>query len=487
MKEHPSPSTDNEFEFAVQQTTQQFLFPFLLKKGKVESFIDTLLNKDFTFFDIENESLENMFYGDEKISHEALETYFMPNIEPILFPSDMETIKSLRRFSKKLDKGCRLSSTQLEMQFVIDSIDIFICPYHIGLLNIRVSFPEKELTNNDLLTFADLFRTLIPHNGYDEKIRIDYEGHSYDQVKKLIFEELLHSFSDYIDDYTPNNFAYYGSLPFFKDERMFVVSYMNHNLEHPLSETDLYRIAELNGYDSDGSEYVGASSPEYIHSYYQNKVYDRWADHTYYLISDAHFSCITNEKGAVKRRLLCEMYGEYFYTLLLVFYYKLVLLKLSHEHSQIEIESDHAKIERLMLMISEFSSKYYLPELSSNSSGKEISEKMKSVFETEKLFHDVEKTLSNLFQRQEQLEGKKINFLLQILTIYTVISGIYGMNLVIDDLEGNIDWSKFIGFSFFEWLVVFVTATGIILSLVMGFFFAKRWLDEKKSKKRKMF
>lgn len=487
MTEHPSQHTDRKFEFAVEQSTQQFLYPFLLKVGKVESFIETLLNNDYIFFDIEDESLEDVFYGNVKISHEALMTYFMPNIEPILFPSDMKKINGLRRFSKKLDKVCNLSSGFLKIKFVIDSIDIFICPYLIGILNIRVRFLEKDLTNNDVLTFVDLFRTLVPFNNYSREISIDYGNKSYDQVKNLIYEELLDSFSDYIDDYTPNNSSYYGSLPFFKDERMFVVSYLNHNLEKPLSEADLYRIAEFNGYDSDGSEYIGASSPDYIHRFYQNKVYDRWADHTYYLVSDAHFACVTNEKGAVKQRLVSEMYGEYFYTLFLVFYYKLVLLKLSHEYSQIEMKSDRVKIERLMMMISEFSSKYFLPEVSSNSSGKEISEKIKVVFEIDKFFHDVENTLSNLFQKQDQLEGKQINFLLQILTIYTVISGIYGMNLVIDDLKGNIEWSKFMSFSAFEWLVVFVTATGIILSFIMGFFFIKRWLEEKKSKKRKSF
>ena len=138
-------------------------------------------------------------------------------------------------------------------------------------------------------------------------------------------------------------------------------------------------------------------------------------------------------------------------------------------------------------MISEFSSNYYLPEINSSTSGKEITKIIQSVFENDKLFRDVNNTLSTLFQRQDKMEGKQINFLLQILTIYTVISGIYGMNLVIEDLGGNIDWSKFLSFSFFEWLVVFVTATGIILSFVMGFFFVKRWLSEKQSKKRKMF
>lgn len=472
-------------EFAVQKSTQQFISPFLLKEKKVESFVETLLNKDFTFFDVGDEAQEDTFYGDAQISHPALETYFMPNIEPILFPSDSGKRESIRRFSKRLDMECSFSSANLKLPFVIDSIDIIICPFHIGLLNIRVSFLE-EMTNNEALTFSDLFRTLVPHNGSNEKIRIECGDAVYTRVKDLIFKELLQAFSNYIDDYTPNNSTYYGSLPFFKDERMFVVSFMQHHAERPITETDLYRIAELNGYNSDGSEYIGASSPDYIHRYYQEKVYDRWADNTYYLISDAHFACVTSEKGAVKQRLLCEMYGEHFYTLLLIFYYKLVLLKLSHEHSQIEIEKDQAKTEILMMLISEFSSKYYLPELSSNTSGKEISKLIQSVFEIDKLFRDVENTLSNLFQRQDKLEGKQINFLLQILTIYTVISGIYGMNLVIDDLEGNIDWSKFISFSFFEWLVVFVTLTGIVLSFIMGFFFLKRWLDEKKNKKRKM-
>ena len=96
-------------------------------------------------------------------------------------------------------------------------------------------------------------------------------------------------------------------------------------------------------------------------------------------------------------------------------------------------------------------------------------------------------TLTTLFQDEEKIKSKKFNSLLQILTFYTIISGIYGMNLVIEDLGGNIDWSKFAGFSLFEWIAVLVTGTGIVLSVFMVYFFIKRWIDENKDHSDKLY
>lgn len=474
------------YEFDVLTTKQQFLSPFLLLEGEIETFVQALLKEGYRFFGLEKEEYQQQFYGDTKISHMALETYFMPNIEAILFPKSKHAIESIRRFSKPLNLDFTLQVNHYTVEATIESLDVFICPYHIGLVNLRIRLPEN-LSINEILTFSELFRYLVPTDNHNKEIAIDCEGKAYDHVKDFIFNYLLKPFHEYMDNHTPDYPTYYGSLPFYKDERMFVISYLKVDASHDLSETDLYRVGELNGYDAYGKEYLGATNPEYISNYYKQHVYDRWATDTYFVASDFHFACITKKEGELGERLLAEMYSVYYYTLLLLLYYKLVLLKLSHEHSQIEIEKDHAKVDLLTIMISDFSAKYYLPELSSNTSGREIASIIRKVFSIEKLYEDVNSTLSRLFQKQEKLEGKQINALLQILTIYTVISGIYGMNLVIDKLSGNIDWSSFMDFSVFEWLVVFVTLTGIVLSFIMGYYFLKRWIQERRSKKRKMF
>lgn len=57
--------------------------------------------------------------------------------------------------------------------------------------------------------------------------------------------------------------------------------------------------------------------------------------------------------------------------------------------------------------------------------------------------------------------------LLFMLTVYTTISGIYGMNLVIEDWKGFADWSKVPGYSFFEWISLITALSGIGLSLAL--------------------
>ena len=77
-----------------------------------------------------------------------------------------------------------------------------------------------------------------------------------------------------------------------------------------------------------------------------------------------------------------------------------------------------------------------------------------------------------------------VSCLLQILTIFTTISGIFGMNLVIEDWKGKMDWAKMNDYSVFEWIAVLVTTTGVAVSLILGLIFLKDWMVEKKSRKK---
>ncbi|RDW15599.1 hypothetical protein [Oceanobacillus chungangensis] len=379
----------------------------------------------------------------------------------------------------------RFESPHLITTFVIDSIDIFICPFHIGLLNIRIHFPE-DLKTNDILHFGDLFRILIANEEEMFKVKVGFNENSLYLVRDFILQGLLVDFTAYIDNRTADSTTYFGSLPFFIDERMYVISFLPILNESKIIKKELYRIGELNGYDENGDAYVGASNPDYFERYYEEKVYDRWGDTTYYVTSDTHFSCVTKEKGKIGKQLSQQMYGEHFYGLLLFFYYKLVLLKLSHDYSRVEVEKDIKKVELLTIMITTFTSKYYLPEINSTSAGKEIFRDVKRVFRIEKLYEDVKHSIAILDKNQDNWDGKRLNYLIQILTIYTVISGIFGMNLVIEEL-GTLTFSRLKSYSIYEWLVLFVIFSGIFISFAMGFFFIKRWLNEKRSRKRKLF
>lgn len=467
-----------------KRSFQQFIFPFTMEGDKIAGFVQRLVKDDFVFLDLDNMDLQDAFYGNHKISHRNLEKYFMPNIEHILFPNSSDKKEGMRRFSKKLDLSCTFHSPFLKTPFVINSIDVFICPFHIGMMNIRVTLPEG-LSYNDVLYFTDTFRILEPIADDEEKTTIGCSENEYKHVKDFIFKELIPPVKNYIDE-KEDHPSYFGSLPFFIDERMYAISYISFPENRDITNNDLFRLGQLDGYDNDGEPFIGALNPNYIDRYYRDKVYDRWGKETYYVTSEAHFACVTKATGKLEVRLASEMYGQHFYSVLLFFYYKILLLKMAHEHSLLDVEHDQKDTEALIFMITEFSAKYLFDEVNSTSTGKELFKMTKDVFRIEPLYKEVKETLSYLYQNQEKFKGKSNNYLLQILTIYTVISGIFGMNLYIDDWKGKISLKEYMSYSLYEWVAVFVTTSGLMISSILGFFFMKKWIQEKRSRKKRL-
>ncbi|MFB7638019.1 hypothetical protein [Peribacillus butanolivorans] len=92
---------------------QQFIFPFTLEGSKIETFVKNLLEDNFVFLNLKDMNQQDGFYGDHKVLHRKLEKYFMPYIEPILFPSSSKQKEGLRRFTKKRDVGCTFESPYL--------------------------------------------------------------------------------------------------------------------------------------------------------------------------------------------------------------------------------------------------------------------------------------------------------------------------------------------------------------------------------------
>lgn len=470
----------------VQTSQFQFMFPFMLKDYVNADLVSTLLGDGFEFFKLENEDQEQKFYGGNKVSHRSLEKFFLPNIEKILFPETVKDLAGLRRFTKTINLECDMESEHIRTSFKIPSFDIIICPFQIGIMNIRVDLPE-ELSLSDSLHFSSEFRVMEPIEDDDSIRIIQCENESYYKVKDFIFHALCTKIQDYIDEQNEAS-PYFGSLPFFMDERMYMIGYFDLNEDSEITATDLFRVGHLYGYNPDGTPFIGANNSKYIDRYYEKNVYDRWADETYFVVSDYTFSCVTKSSDEKLNKVLANgMYGKHFYSILLYFFYKIVLMKLSYEQSEIEINKDKDDIEELILKITDFSSRYYFPEVNSSTVGKEIFTIVKDVFQIDYLYSYVKTTLETLYQNHEKLTSKRHNYLLQILTIYTVISGIYGMNLVIQDWEGEIKWSKIPGYSFFEWISLIVAISGITVGTILGFFALKNWMKEnlKKHKKRK--
>ncbi len=117
----------------------------------------------------------------------------------------------------------------------------------------------------------------------------------------------------------------------------------------------------------------------------------------------------------------------------------------------------------------------------SQSQGREIFIQLRKIFRNNELYIDVKQTLADLFKYQDAFSNKRQSYLLAILTIYTVVSGIFGMNQVIEDLKGPMDFSKIKDYSVFEYIAMFTTFSGLFIAFLLGFGFLLKWIKDKKN------
>ena len=138
-----------------------------------------------------------------------------------------------------------------------------------------------------------------------------------------------------------------------------------------------------------------------------------------------------------------------------------MLLKLIFEHSELKFSKDKDIVEELIEQITKFASRYYFTEVSVRTEGKEISQYFRKVFRIDGLYHETKETLDELYRIQEDRSADRLNKLIFILTIFSMISGIYGMNLVIEMLGEPIQLSDIVDFTLFEWIALILAMLGL--------------------------
>ncbi|MFD2612153.1 hypothetical protein [Paenibacillus gansuensis] len=455
----------------------QFIFPFSIIRGSRKALVSRLHEDGFQPFYLNDIKLEDAFYGEGyKVSHERMERYYLPFTSSILFPHQPDP-ESFMRYSIRTELDCTLQTAFHNIPFRIHSLDAFICPFDIGFITVRTEMTGEELDFTTALEFANRFRVLQDKTSQDIKTAILHEGNAYQEVEEFIFHRLAAGILPFLDKDGMEG-AYFETLPYFMDERMFVSCFFGFSESTGFSQSDLYRASRLNGVGDDGKPFISASNPRYIDEYVRKHGYDRWDPDTYYMMNEHTFSCLTNQTGEEARFLANQMYGEYYYSLLLNMFHKIVLLKLSNRYSQVRMAKDQHAIEELIRNITKFSSKYFFLELVSQSQGREIFIKMRSLFANQELYEDVKETLTDLFKYQETFASRNRNYLLTILTVYTVISGIYGMNQVIEDLKAPVQWNKMAEYSVFEYIALFLAFSGIVVGFVLGITVLVGWVRE---------
>ncbi|MBB6735411.1 hypothetical protein [Cohnella zeiphila] len=446
----------------LREAQLQFLFPFSLEANGQRKMRDVLLGEGYDAFRLDELALERRYYGKRRVSHREMESYYLPFTSHILYPDD-DNPECFQRLSKALNAEAELASPSARWRFAIHSTDVVLTPFDTGFLTLRVGLSGEGLSLTQAVEFAKRFRVLQHPAGEQPEDRVVYEGRTYDQVESFLFEALVPRTMPFLDRSSMND-TYFEKLPLLIDERMYVIALYLFDEQEDISLIDRYRATRLDGMDEEGKPYVSASHLPYIRGYCRDTGYDRWAPDTFYLADESSFCCLTRAPDKLADRLAGKMYGEYYYGLLLNLFHRIVLLKLSTSYSKVQLERNPEETALLIRSITAFSAKYYFLEVASQSQGREIFLQLRRMYGNDELFEDVKQTLNDLFQYQENSTSKRSSYLLTVLTIYTVISGIYGMNQVIDDLKGRIRWSVVLSYSPFQWIALVVTVSGLVVA-----------------------
>ncbi|WP_201317616.1 hypothetical protein [Paenibacillus sp. EPM92] len=448
----------------------QFIFPFSLDHNCQDKLERELLTDGFVSFSLQQEELETAFYGSGcEVSHRRLEKFFLPFAKNMIFPRQPDA-HAFRRYSKRIDLPCRMTANEHHWRFHLHAADMFVCPFDIGFLTLRVELTdggEPAFTFSQALAFASRFRMLQSMNEAERNIRIGAADCESEEVEDFIFKTVVPALTRFLDESDLEE-SFFEKLPYFVDERMYVQGLLAFERQEEITTVDAYRASRLDGMDDRGRPYVSACNTAYIERFCSERIYDRWSPETWYMIEETSFVCLTRQSGHRVKQLVSHMYGEYYYALLINLFHKIVLLKLSNRYSHVQIDKDPDKIEKLIRDITTFSSKNFFIEAVSQSQGKDMYVRLRERLGIETLYGDVKRTLDDLFKYEENFAAKRSNYLLLILTIYTVVSGIFGMNLVVEDLKEPTDLSRFANYSAFQYMALLVAMTGIAVAFGLG-------------------
>lgn len=466
----------------IKQCMHQFILPFSLKKEYNDEVISSFQNHGYKYFRLKDLRKEKKYYGESQISHGDLVHYFPPFTNRILFPSSMDRT-GFHRYSKTVNLCGRLITKLVDLPFIIHSLDVTLCPFELGFLTIRTEMlTDVRVSFSESIEFASRFRVLQPQRSSDVYVKIHFQDKSYNQVADFIFDSLFPYLTEVIDfKETTNSNEFY---PLLGTDRMYVQSFFHFDSSVKLDHVDIFRAGKLDGLDLNGDPFISANNASFINHHIKEDCLKRWAPQTYYLFEEHGFICLSNDTREKRNKLTSQFYGEYYYGLLLNLFHKIALLKIENDYSIIHIEQNTDDIEELIHHINSFTANYYFVPLTNHSQGEEIFKKIRKKLMIETLYEDAQKSLFNLYKYQEKTSSKNNHFLLVTLTLYTVIGGIFGMNQVIYDLKGDIDWGKMLSYSIFEYIALFVTISGITVSAILLAQNGLKWMNKRKKRRK---
>ncbi|WP_160719095.1 hypothetical protein [Bacillus sp. USDA818B3_A] len=421
----------------------QFIFPFSIVAGSSEKLVNYIQELGFDRFHLNDSEKEEVYYGNFRLNHEQLKNYFLPLTANILFPvTHIE--KGFQRFSKNLNQDGELIVKDTSIHFKIHSIDLITCPFDLGFLTIRTEIENGSLSNS--IEFADCFRR---QNAEILNFAIHVEGSTYYNFIKFI----IHRYCPKLVSYLNNDEV------LFLENNLYVQSFLSVDGVETVNPVDLYRFGTFCSYDQAQDISTDASNLDYISNVLRNYAYEPFAPATNYLFQQNGMVGITTLKKTDPH--MQRFYGFYYYAVLLNLFHKFVLLKIANGYSAIHLEQDQQKLSGLLYELNTFTSNYFYTVYPLTSEGQDIFTLLKKSLGIDRLYANCQDILFSLVKYEDTNVAKKDSMLLLVLTLYTVICGIFSMNLFTHDLQGNIPWHHFKTYNPFEYFAVFIVFSGM--------------------------
>ena len=470
----------------IQRSHMSFILPIGYNGRRKNEFGQTLKKNGYSYFRMDENLNEMDIYGEGiVVNGEELDQYFLSYVENKLFPKGLEE-HGFHRYTAPFKESFHFKLRNTNLPFIIQSMDIILGPFGIAFLTLRVQLESEATELSDVLDFMQHFRA-VESKLKEEQGAVIFSSRTGGElsVHELLFEHLCPFLKGFILHDEKLN-GYFGSLPFFKDERMFTSAFLFSSEGSEITQDQLYRMGTLDGRTPTGDEFISANNPDYIQRYLNQHLHDRWAPSSYTIVTEHAYITATNCLSKDQSRELSQYMGTHYYNFLLHYYYKIMLLRISYEYSEIDWEKDDEYVKSLIKFITLFSSWYFFQEVSTRSEGKELSKMFREAFNIDNLFKEVNNTLQELYKSQENVATDRMNMLLFFLTVFTVVSGIYGMNLVIEDWKSPVSWKAISTYTFLEWLSLITALGGIGLSIYLTVTtFSKLLISKLRNKKSK--
>ncbi|SIT68271.1 magnesium transporter CorA family protein [Edaphobacillus lindanitolerans] len=458
---------DEPDDFTVVEAHLAFVLPFAYQKKNLSRVTASLERDGYRFFSLDDrDSMSGIYPEGVKVMREELDQYFLPYVEQKLFPESAHDY-GFKRFSKPVGEEFVLEVKDRSYPFRIISVDIVLAPFGIAFMTTRVELLTGPLPLSSVLDFNQHFRA-AENKLKEEKgtaIRCP-DGKGYENIHDFLLGRQAVAIKPYVI-HDERLTGYFGSLPYFEDERMYVHAFYFTEPDADVADEQLFRVGRVDGLDSKGKRFISTTNGRYVEEYLDKYLHDRWAPGYYLLTTDYSFAAVSTKPREEMERPLAHFMSTHYYNFLIHYFYRIMLLRVSFEYSRLKWDKDEEYLKRLIQLITIFSSWYYFEHISARQEGRELGKKFREAFNIEVLYREVKDTLDELYRVQENSATSRMNLLLFFLTVFTVISGIYGMNLVIDDWKDDISWKEIESYGFFEWISLLTAVIGISMSIYL--------------------